>query len=730
MLPARTPAKRLFFKAVRLFLKAYFRLVHSVEVRGRENLPATFRKLIIVSNHASLFDGIVLWTYLEYENLKIIVDRTRAGEWLLKPFMQNSYTVQIDSMNPYALKGVIDEVNGGTPLLIFPEGRITRTGRLMKVYEGSGFVASMTGAPVVPIHIKGSYETVLSRKPRGRRIFAPVEIIIGPVERPVDVSHVAARARKRIAARRIYDMLCRISYSAHNQPSTLAREFVRVCRVNGRRPAYRDITKKEVTYSKALTGAFALGRCVAKNGGKRVGILLPNLVATAMIFFGLQLFRRCTVLVNYSSGPESIDYALRLADVDLIVTSRSFLERIKLDARDLGDRKILFLEDLPSRIGLADRLVALIRSTFVPGLPTMEREEEKETAVVLFTSGSEGRPKGVCLSHENILANIWQCLSRADIGEDDYFLNALPMFHSFGLTMGTILPLFAGSRTFLYVSPLHYRVVPEIIYDQEITIFLGTGTFLRGYARKAHPYDFYALRYIFAGAEPLSDAVFTMYSRDFGVRILTGYGATECSPVISLNTALDHEYGTVGRVLPGMEYKILPVEGIGDLGGRKGKLYVRGKNVMTGYLKNETANRKFLIDDDGWYDTGDIVEESNEGFLRIVGRLKRFSKVSGEMVSLTAVEEALRRALGERTEVAVVAVADESRGERLILVTTRKDLTLGQVREFLRAEGIAELAFPRDLVSMRELPKLGTGKIDYITLGRKVIEGSLAGPSS
>ena len=179
-----------------------------------------------------------------------------------------------------------------------------------------------------------------------------------------------------------------------------------------------------------------------------------------------------------------------------------------------------------------------------------------------------------------------------------------------------------------------------------------------------------------------------------------------------------------------MEYRILPVEGIGDLGGRKGKLYVRGKNVMTGYLKNETANRKFLIDDDGWYDTGDIVEESDEGFLRIVGRLKRFSKVSGEMVSLTAVEEALRRALGERTEVAVVAVADESRGERLILVTTRKDLTLGQVREFLRAEGIAELAFPRDLVSMRELPKLGTGKIDYITLGRKVIEGSLAGPSS
>jgi acyl-[acyl-carrier-protein]-phospholipid O-acyltransferase/long-chain-fatty-acid--[acyl-carrier-protein] ligase len=224
------------------------------------------------------------------------------------------------------------------------------------------------------------------------------------------------------------------------------------------------------------------------------------------------------------------------------------------------------------------------------------------------------------------------------------------------------------------------------------------------------------MRYIFCGAEALSDSVFERYAKVYGVRVMSGYGATECSPVISINNALEHGYGTVGKILPGMEYRLAPVEGIDNKQGRAGKLYIKGKNVMTGYLKNEKANEKFRVQDQGWYDTGDIVEITDDGFLKIVGRLKRFSKISGEMISLTAVEEALAGQFGERKEAAVMAVSDERKGERLILVTNSKDAGQKTVREILKAKGFSDLACPREIRYMKDMPKLGTGKIDYVRL--------------
>jgi acyl-[acyl-carrier-protein]-phospholipid O-acyltransferase/long-chain-fatty-acid--[acyl-carrier-protein] ligase len=342
--------------------------------------------------------------------------------------------------------------------------------------------------------------------------------------------------------------------------------------------------------------------------------------------------------------------------------------------------------------------------------------EHLQPAVVLFTSGSEGVPKGVCLSHENIIANIWQALSRIDVGPADYLLNALPVFHSFGLTIGVFLPLFAGCRSFLYISPLHYRIVPEIAYEEGCTILMGTNIFLNGYSRKAHPYDFSSMRYIFCGAEALSEAVFERYARVFGVRVMSGYGATECAPVICMNSALENKHGTVGRVLPGIEHRVLPVAGIDAKGGRVGRLFVKGKNVMTGYLKNEAANHKFLVEDGGWYDTGDIVDIDESGFVTIIGRLKRFSKISGEMVSLTAIEEALSGVFGPTKEIAVMPVADEKKGERLVLVTNSRDADLKKARDVLREKGLSDLTHPREIIYMKEMPKLGTGKPDYVKL--------------
>jgi acyl-[acyl-carrier-protein]-phospholipid O-acyltransferase/long-chain-fatty-acid--[acyl-carrier-protein] ligase len=712
--------KKSFFKALiagtlRLIFTCYFTLVHRIKIKGLENVPKNFEKLIIISNHASLLDGLIVWAYIGLP-LKIIVNLGLAQEWLFRPFMQNDYTVPIDAMNPYALKGVIEEVNRGTALLIFPEGRITRTGNLMKIYEGTGFVAYKTGAKILPVYLDNTYSTIFSRKKKGKKIFAPITMTIGKAHEPINLDNMPPRMRKKAAVEIIYQMLCDMRYEVHNKPSTLGRELIRICKENGGRMAYKDATGTQVSYKKALTGAFALGCYFAKFPEKHIGVLLPNLAVTAIFFIGLQIFKKTAVFLNYSSGPGGLGHAMDLSDLRIIVTSRQFLERIRLKPSVFEGREVIYVEDLKERLGMKEKLAGLMRPFFPGPYKKMAPGEEKETAVILFTSGSEGVPKGVCLSHENIISNIHQALSRIDVTEDDYFLNALPIFHSFGLTVGTILPLFANAKAYLYVNPLHYRIVPEIIYDEACTIFMGTNTFLNGYSRKGHPYDFHSMRYVYCGAEALSDAVFEKYAKTYGVRVMSGYGATECAPVISMNSALQHEYGTVGRVLPGIEYKLAPVAGIDSKNGTSGRLLVKGKNVMKGYLKNEKANHKSLVEDEGWYDTGDIVETTPEGFFKIVGRLKRFSKISGEMVSLAAVEEALSGVFGERKEGAVMAVEDERKGEKLVLVTNYKEAELKPVREWLREKGLSDLACPREIIYMKEIPKLGTGKVDYVKL--------------
>lgn len=721
MRKGRSFLQALFEVTARAVFKTYFRLVHRIRVEGRENLPRNFDKLIIISNHASLLDGIILWTYLEMD-IKILVNRGRARELLLRPFMQNRYTVQIDTLNPYSLKGIIDEVNRGTPLLVFPEGRVTKTGNLMKIYEGTGFVAYKTDAAILPVHLGNTYETIFAKKPGGRKIFAPISLTIGSVRPAIDVSRFQPHDRKREAARVIYDMLCEMFYEAHYRPSTLGREFIRICRKTGGKTLYKDSTGAEVSYRKALLGGLILGRKLSVHSGKKTGVLLPNLVATALVIMGLEIYRKVPVLLNYSSGQTSLRHAMELADLEVVVTSRAFLERVKIDPRFFGDRKVIYLEDLRSGIRAGDRLGAMMK-ILIPGrLARIVPDEHREPAVILFTSGSEGVPKGVCLSHENIIANIWQSLSRVDVGASDYFLNALPIFHSFGLTIGVFLPLFTRARSFLYISPLHYRVVPEIAYEEGCTILMGTNVFLNGYSRKAHPYDFYSMRYIFCGAEALSEAVFERYAKVFGIRVMSGYGATECAPIVCMNSALEHKYGTVGKVLPGMKYKVVPVGGIDSKEGHVGRLVVKGRNLMVGYLKNEAANHKYLVEDDGWYDTGDIVEVDESGFVKIVGRLKRFSKIGGEMISLTAVEEALEGIFGEHRDIAMMAVADEQKGERLVLVTNTRDADLRKVREALREKGHSDLTFPREIIYMKELPKLGTGKPDYVKLKELIAE--------
>jgi acyl-[acyl-carrier-protein]-phospholipid O-acyltransferase/long-chain-fatty-acid--[acyl-carrier-protein] ligase len=408
--------------------------------------------------------------------------------------------------------------------------------------------------------------------------------------------------------------------------------------------------------------------------------------------------------------------ACTAAEVCLLITSRAFVEQARLAdkiAALQGIKRIVYLEDLREEITFIDKLWLLCW-----GLRFPRRVEAKisteDAAVVLFTSGSEGKPKGVVLSHRAILANIAQIRAVIDLSTDDRVLNVLPIFHSFGLTGGTLLPLLSGASLFLYPSPLHYRVIPEIVYDRGCTVLFGTGTFLGQYARHAHPYDFRSLRYVVAGAEKLAPAVRDLWVEKFGIRILEGYGATETAPVIAVNTPMAYRSGSVGQFLPGMDYRLQPVPGI----ERGGLLHVRGPNVMSGYLKSDQPGVLQTPASDigaGWYDTGDIVDVDDDGFVHIIGRVKRFAKIAGEMVSLETVEKLAQTASPESHH-AASSQADAGKGEALVLFTTDAALDRNALQTAARQLGVAELTVPKKIVWVSELPLLGTGKIDYVSL--------------
>jgi len=707
---------------IRALVRWYFQTLHGVTISGLEHLPPASERTVTVVNHQSFADGCFVAAFLPDAPI-FAVNVNIAKRWWARIFLAAVRFFPVDPANPFSTKTMVKAVREGQRLVIFPEGRITTTGALMKVYEGAGMVADKAGAVIVPVRIDGLQFTLLSRLGgRVRRrwfprlsltVFPPVAIDIDP--------ELRGRPRRRVVGTLLQGVMERSSFAAADTGRSLFAALLDAsARYGSKMPVVEDIARTPLAYRRVILGATVLGRRLAREAkpGEAIGLMLPNANGAVITFMALQAFGRVPAMLNFSAGAEGMLAACATAGIGTVLSSRTFVERGKLGpvvARMEGQVRFVWLEDLRAGFGLPAKLRGWLDARLARRLPGA-RAHADARAVILFTSGSEGTPKGVVLSHRNILANIAQVAAVIDFNSADRVFNAMPMFHAFGLTGGTLLPLLSGVRTFFYPSPLHYRIVPELIYDTDSTIAFGTDTFLTGWARFAHPYDFYAMRYIFSGAEKVRDETRRFYAERFGVRVLEGYGATETAPVLALNTPMHSRPGTAGRLLPGMSYRLDRVEGIVE-GGR---LVVRGPNVMCGYLR-ATAPGVLEPLPDGWYDTGDICTVDSEGFVTIVARAKRFAKIAGEMVSMPAAE-ALAGALWPDAAHAVVAKPDGRKGESLVLLTTQADATSGALLAHARSRRMAEIVVPRIVHVVDMLPLLGTGKIDYVSAARLVAE--------
>jgi len=698
---------------VRQVLKVFFR-ARFVGALGHHE------RLLIIANHQSFLDGITLGAFLPVKPTWL-VNTQIARRWYFAIGLRFLPHLVVDTANPLAMKAVVRLVEQGKPVMIFPEGRITVTGAQMKVYEGPAFVAAKTGADVVMARIDGlaysKYGRMGSDVPR--KWLPRIRVTLMPPRKIAMPDGPTPRVRRRLAAEAMRRLMQEGAVWGRER-TTLFEALVDAIELCGRRRQILEDGQRKWKYGDLLKAGLALGRIVSKHTaeGERIAVLLPNSGAHVALLFGMFAFRRVPAILNFTAGAEGMRQACRLARVRLLFTSRAFVQRARLsEALAKLGVEVRYLEDLRGALTFTDKLWLTLFALRFPKQATASVSPE-DPAVVLFTSGSEGAPKAVVLSHDSILANHVQAKAVLECTAKDKFFTALPMFHSFGLCTLTLLPILAGCHTYLYPTPLHYRMIPELIYDRDRTVFAATATFLAQYLKAAHPYDFRTVRLLIVGAEKLTEEIRRAACDKLGVRPVEGYGVTECSPIIAANSPLAYKAGTVGQLLPGIDHRIEAVEGVEN----GGVLHVKGPNVMLGYLREngdiEPPASKYGA---GWHRTGDVVSIDAEGFLTIVGRAKRFAKVAGEMISLETVETIARLA-SPRHEHAAVAVSAAGRGEIIYLFTDDAQLRRDQLQQAQRACGLPELALPRKIVMLPAIPLLGNGKKDYTALQRTAQE--------
>ncbi|HLZ13782.1 MAG TPA: acyl-[ACP]--phospholipid O-acyltransferase [Candidatus Acidoferrum sp.] len=723
---------------LRLVLWLATHTIYRIHTKGVENVPARGGAMLC-PNHSSMVDGVLLIASTD-RPIRFLMFKGSYEHWLVKPFAKIMGVIPIASnQGPreliHSLRAATEALKNGELLCIFPEGQMTRIGQMLPFRRGLERIMKGVEAPIIPVHIDGVWGSIFSfaggkflwKFPR--KIPYPVHVTFGA---PLAGSTGAQEVRRHVQELGVDAFADR-----KDRLQTVSRAFIHTARRHPFRFAMADGRTPRMSYFSALTKAVFLARRLRKHWKDQamVGLFLPPSIPGALVNFAAMLMGKVPVNLNYTVSREALESCAKQCELKTTVTSKLFLEKVKVQAPG----EALYAEDLVANPGFLEKLAALLGALLLPtGMlqkfcGAARKTTLDDTATVIFSSGSTGEPKGVVLSHYNLASNVAQLMQVFILHKTDRILGILPFFHSFGFTGTLCLPAASGIGAVFHPSPLDSRAIGALVSQHSVTMLLATPTFLNAYTRRCTAEDFGSLRIVMAGAEKLPERISIAFEDQFGIRPLEGYGCTECSPVVAVNTLdfraaqfrqVGAKRGTIGHPLPGIAIRIVDPE-TGELrgAGESGLLLVRGPNIMRGYLHRPEKTAEVLKD--GWYNTGDIATVDEDGFLRITDRLSRFSKIGGEMVPHIKVEEKLQEIAQAAEQVfAVTAVPDEKKGERLIVLTTLSEENLAATLEGFSKADLPALWKPRadNFVRIEALPYLGTGKLDLRRLRELALE--------
>jgi acyl-[acyl-carrier-protein]-phospholipid O-acyltransferase / long-chain-fatty-acid--[acyl-carrier-protein] ligase len=723
---------------LRLMLWLATHTIYRIELRGRENIPEKGGALL-VPNHASFVDAALLIASTD-RFVRFLMFKDIYEHPLIRPFAKILRVIPISPQQRpremiHSLREATESLRNGDVVCIFPEGQMTRIGQMLPFRRGMERIMKGVETPVIPVYIDGIWGSVFSFS-KGhffwkfpRRIPYPVSVTFGKPLPPTATSQEARQAVQNLGVE-AFEHRRRYMKTLHRSIlQTAKRHPLQFAMADGRTPKVRSIgaVAKAIFLARRLRGEW--------NGQEMAGILLPPSVGAALANLAALLAGKIPVNLNYTASNESLESCARQCNLQTVITSREFLERVHVKP----PARTIFIEELAANPRFGEKLIAAIAALILPARMVEKIAGAKrsprldDTATIIFSSGSTGEPKGVVLTHYNIGSNVEQLMQVFLLHKDERILGILPFFHSFGFTGTFCLPLIAGVGVVFHPNPLDSRTIGGLVSGYKITMLLATPTFLQTYTRRCAPEDFGSLRFVMAGAEKMPERIAQAFEDHFGIHPLEGYGCTECSPVVAVNTRdfraanfrqVGAKRGSIGHPLPGMSAKILDPETKESCGtGQSGLLFVRGPNVMKGYLNQPEKTAEVL--QGGWYNTGDIATIDEDGFIRITDRLNRFSKIGGEMVPHIKVEEKLQELCGSTEQVfAVTSIPDEKKGERLFVLHTLAERDLRECLERLAQCELPPLWRPRadQFARIENLPYLGTGKLDLRRLREIALE--------